>query len=162
MSNKGKQVNWRRYTDAEIIKAIEAARGKPTAALKALGCSPTTFYKRMHASVKIQEALKQRRELELDKAEIKLFEAIDDREPWAVCFFLKTIGRSRGYNERPDYYPPQQPQLPAPAQPITPENIYDGIEYVASWLMQRGLLPTTPRTMVEINPNGQDGNGYAK
>jgi hypothetical protein len=41
------------------------------------------------------------RESRLDAAEESLGDAVGERQGWAVCFTLKTIGRSRGYDERP-------------------------------------------------------------
>jgi len=51
------------------------------------------------------------RETVLDKAETRLFNAIERDEPWAIAFCLKTLGKRRGYHEsreappiRPDDY----------------------------------------------------------
>ena len=33
-------------------------------------------------------------------AELALYKAIQDGEGWAVCFYLKTQGKQRGYIER--------------------------------------------------------------
>jgi hypothetical protein len=40
------------------------------------------------------------REARLDEAEDALGDAVRAREAWAVCFTLKTLGKSRGYVER--------------------------------------------------------------
>lgn len=42
------------------------------------------------------------REIVLDEAESALHKAAKRGEPWAVCFLLKTQGKSRGYVEKAD------------------------------------------------------------
>ena len=49
---------------------------------------------------KAQEALDDAREYTLDRAETKLFEAMENGEPWAIRMVLMTLGRSRGYVEK--------------------------------------------------------------
>ena len=48
----------------------------------------------------LQKIMEDARESRLDAAEDKLGQKIDDGEGWAVCFFLKTQGKKRGYVER--------------------------------------------------------------
>ncbi len=51
------------------------------------------------AHPKLQEVLKEARETMIDDAESSLYKAIKNGEAWAVCFFLKTQGKCRGYIE---------------------------------------------------------------
>lgn len=69
-------------------------------AARLLGVSRTTFYEWIDTRPEIALAVKDARELTKDQAEISLFKAIDKGEAWAVCFFLKTQARDRGYIER--------------------------------------------------------------
>jgi hypothetical protein len=48
-------------------------------------------------------AIKEERERMTDVAEMALFDAIKEGEGWAVCFYLKTQGKERGYIERHEF-----------------------------------------------------------
>jgi len=54
----------------------------------------------MHKSEEIQDALSNAREEIIDMAESKLIRLIEDLNPQAIMFALKTIGRDRGYIEK--------------------------------------------------------------
>lgn len=87
-------------TDKQIIKAIEQSRGLMAVAARRLGCSRQTLYSRRDKSPAIRQAIEDARDLTTDLAENALYQAIQEGEAWAVCFYLKTIGRERGYTER--------------------------------------------------------------
>lgn len=90
----------RQLTEKQIGDALRRANGYVTIAAQLLDCDPSTIHRRLNASDalrQIQDDLDDRR---LDKAELALDSAIADREGWAVCFFLKTKGKKRGYVER--------------------------------------------------------------
>lgn len=53
----------------------------------------------------LQRVTSDAREGMLDNAESSLYRAVLAGEAWAVCFFLKTQGRGRGYVERPQDLP---------------------------------------------------------
>jgi hypothetical protein len=89
-----------RRTDAEIITALTKAKGLINLAAKALKIDPQTIRNRMKKSPKVARAAADARDLVIDVAEEKLFQAIRDREPWAIAFVLKTLGKNRGYVER--------------------------------------------------------------
>jgi len=89
-----------KYPDDLIIGAIEKAHGLISAAAKIIGCNPITIRKRMESTPAIAAAVKNARELMLDVAELKLFDAINQNRPWAICFYLKCIGKERGYVEK--------------------------------------------------------------
>jgi len=86
--------------DHEIIEAITINRGMIMLAAQSLKCSPSTIYDRLKTSEAVKEALSVARERTLDMAELVLFDKAMAGEAWAVCFLLKTQGRSRGYIER--------------------------------------------------------------
>ena len=89
-----------RLTNEKIIKALRESRGLVAVAARKLGCSRKTIYDRMAKSSEIREALEEAREFTTDVAEAALFRAIEQGEAWAVCFYLKTQGKGRGYVER--------------------------------------------------------------
>lgn len=55
-------------------------------------------YAKRHATV--QQAIDEEREMMLDVGELSLARAVQNGEAWAVCFLLKTQGKSRGYVEK--------------------------------------------------------------
>src|SRR5690606_3760247 len=91
-----------RYTDKQIIDAITTTRGMVYVAAQRLGCSPDTIKKRINDKPSVREALESARGRMGDTAELKLIEAIQDGQPWAIQFYLKTQHKHRGYTERLD------------------------------------------------------------
>lgn len=87
------------YTDEQIADALNEADGLMSRAAKILGCERHTIQRRAEKSDVIQAALSQANESVIDKAENRLFEAIDNGEPWAIKFFLAYKGKSRGYQD---------------------------------------------------------------
>lgn len=62
--------------------------------------SRTTIYFKIKQSAKLKAAFKDNREREIDYAESKLKTAIKNDNLSAIIFFLKTIGKNRGYTEK--------------------------------------------------------------
>ena len=91
----------RHHSDLEIIKALAKSRGFVSGAAKVLGMSSRRIYERIQASEALNQALKDIREENLDMAENKLLDAVEKRQAWAVCFYLKCQGKKRGYIEQP-------------------------------------------------------------
>lgn len=92
--------NKERYSVSQVIAALDATKGMKARAAKMLGChhSTVTNYAQRHPTV--AAALSQNREEMTDAAELSLYQAVLDGEAWAVCFYLKTQGKDRGYVER--------------------------------------------------------------
>jgi hypothetical protein len=88
------------YTNDEIISALVEKKGLVYLAAKRLACSPNTIYARARTSPAVAEAIASQRGEVVDTAEMKLFEAIEAREAWAIALTLKTLGKDRGYVER--------------------------------------------------------------
>jgi len=84
----------------EIIAAIEKANGNLTAAARILGVTRQTLYNYRKRYKTVNDAIEEQREAMLDNAESVLYRAVLNGEAWAVCFFLKTQGKKRGYIER--------------------------------------------------------------
>src|SRR5262245_45032166 len=90
----------RRYAQAEVAEALRASRGLAAVAARRLGCSRSTVFNYVDRYPRAAEALTDARELQLDLTEAKLFQAIDGGELAAITFYLRTVGRHRGYSER--------------------------------------------------------------
>lgn len=99
-----------------MIAALRQTKGMRALAAKEVGCSLRTLDQYIADFPKVAEVVKEEREAMLDKAEGRLFAAIERGEAWAICFYLKTQGRHRHYSERlvlsdPDGNPIQAPQI---------------------------------------------------
>lgn len=90
-----------KYSQARIVEALRVSRGMIATAARLLGCARQTIYDAIVRHPEINAVVAGERELLLDQAELKLQEAIDRGEAWAVKFFLLTQGQARGYIERP-------------------------------------------------------------
>lgn len=90
----------RKFTDALILQALKNAKGLKALAAMALGCSLSTVELAAARNPKIAEEIRQQKETVLDLVEGKLYTAARNGEAWAICFLLKTQGKSRGYSER--------------------------------------------------------------
>lgn len=86
-------------TDEEIVKAIFEHKGLMTFAADHLGITYTWIHKRISESLYLQEAMEYVREKRIDKAEDHLDKLVEKGNVTALIFFLKTIGKKRGYIE---------------------------------------------------------------
>lgn len=88
-----------RYTAQQMIDALHETRGMVSLAAKRLGCAPDTVYRYIREYPTVAHAQRLEREAVTDLAELSLYKAIQSGEGWAVCFYLKTQGKERGYVE---------------------------------------------------------------
>jgi hypothetical protein len=88
------------YTVVQVVEALRATKGMKGPAARKLGCSWQTVdnYSKRHTTV--ARAIAEEREMMLDVGELSLARAVQNGEAWAVCFYLKTQGKERGYVER--------------------------------------------------------------
>jgi hypothetical protein len=91
-----------RFSQEKVIEALHESKGLITVCARLLRCSPTTVENYLARFPACAEARRQEREAMLDVGELALLKAVQAGEGWAVCFLLKTQGKSRGYVERPD------------------------------------------------------------
>ena len=89
-----------RYTCQQVIDALQQTRGMVYLAAEVLGCIPQTVYNYIERHPSIKAAWEAESGLMTDLAEQKLYNAIMRDESWAIGFYLKTKGKSRGYTER--------------------------------------------------------------
>jgi hypothetical protein len=89
-----------KFTTQHVIAALRETKGMVYLAAKKLGCDHKTVsnYAKRHPTV--QAAIDDERGHFVDTAELALERAVLSGEGWAVCFALKTLGKSRGYVER--------------------------------------------------------------
>ena len=84
----------------QLENAILKANGLISVAAKILNCDNKTIYNYIDKYPTLKDTLQEARNKTLDLAENKLFELINEKDKTAIIFFLKTIGRGRGYIER--------------------------------------------------------------
>lgn len=97
----------KKVTVAQVEPLIESTNGNIAAIGRQLGVSRTTVRKRINESSILQEKLDDARQGMIDNAESSLYRAVLNGESWAVCFFLKTQGKGRGYTERQEISGPE-------------------------------------------------------
>jgi hypothetical protein len=110
---------YRKYTQEEMIKALEESKGLIAPAARALGCSRDTIRSYLEEYTAVRQAKLDQREAVTDMAENALYQAILDREAWAVCFYLKCMAKDRGYVERAEL-------TGAHGAPVKIKLVYDG------------------------------------
>lgn len=87
-------------TRAEVAQALIDAHGLVSVAAKLLGAHRDSVYRALKRWPTLHHVKAAATEDVNDVAEHRLYEAIERGDPWAVQFYLKTKGKSRGYVER--------------------------------------------------------------
>jgi hypothetical protein len=84
----------------KVIAKIHELKGNLSMVARSFSISRQTLYNYMKQRPSVQAAVEEARETMIDNVESALYSAALKGEAWAVCFFLKTQGKSRGYVER--------------------------------------------------------------
>jgi hypothetical protein len=82
---------------------LTRGRGSFAAAARQLGCTRSTIQNYCTRHPALYAVCVQARETLLDGAEDALHALIDKHDLGAVCFYLKTQGKARGYVERTEF-----------------------------------------------------------
>jgi hypothetical protein len=91
---------------AKCAAALTQLNGNIAAVARRFKVSRSTVTTFIDNDPALKAVLSDAREGMLDDAEGVLYKAVKKGEAWAVCFFLKTQGRNRGYLEKQDPTPP--------------------------------------------------------
>lgn len=83
-----------------LIKALRKTLGIVTPACEMCDLSRQTFYKYYNEDEDFKAKVDSMADIAVDFAETKLTELIEDKNPTAVIFYLKTKGKDRGYIEK--------------------------------------------------------------
>ncbi len=95
--------------DPELVAAaIAKHNGNISVVAKKFGVQRASVQELIHKRPALQTILADAREGMLDDAESALYKKAQEGEGWAVCFFLKTQGRGRGYLENAVLYEMQR------------------------------------------------------
>lgn len=88
----------KKHLDVErVAEEIRNHRGNMAAVARAFGVRRQAVWKFITQNPYLKEICDESKETMLDVAEDKLREAVEAGEGWAVCFYLKTQGKARGY-----------------------------------------------------------------
>lgn len=85
-----------------LLQALVQTHGIVLTACRSAGVPRRTFYNWIESDPEFRSAYEDVIEGSLDFVEGKLFERIEAGSEKAICFFLRTRGRSRGYKESGD------------------------------------------------------------
>jgi hypothetical protein len=92
-----------RYSQTTVIEALRKSHGLKAVAARALGCHRNTVDEYCRRYQSVADVIREERESMTDIAESALFRKINVGEAWAVCFYLKTQAKDRGYVERTEH-----------------------------------------------------------
>src|SRR5918995_7372462 len=109
---------YRKYTQEEMIEALEESRGLIAPAARALGCWRETIRSYLEEYTAVARAKLDQQEAVKDMAENALYAAILRGEAWAICFYLKCMAKDRGYVEKAEISGPG-------GKPISIKLVYD-------------------------------------
>lgn len=84
----------------QFLEILEKKMGIISQATKAMGIDRTTPYRWMREDEDFKDRVDEVQNVVLDFAEGRLYELVQDKNPTAVIFLLKTKGKNRGYVER--------------------------------------------------------------
>jgi hypothetical protein len=92
-----------KLTAALVIEKLREFNGNFAAVARAVGVGRTAVCNFVRRRPQLQEVAKECREEMKDNAESALYRAVINGEAWAVCFYLKTQAKDRGYIERTEH-----------------------------------------------------------
>lgn len=87
----------------KVIAKINELKGNVAMVARSFQMSRQTMYKYINSHPTVKAAVDEARETMLDNVESVLYSKALEGEAWAVCFFLKTQGKARGYVERQEH-----------------------------------------------------------
>jgi hypothetical protein len=90
-----------KYPLHRIIQALRTHHGLLTLAADELGCSRQTLYNYAARYPAVAEVLSEERERFIDLAEQGLMAHLQQQNSWAISLTLRTLGRRRGYEDKP-------------------------------------------------------------
>lgn len=88
----------KQYTDA-----LTESKGMVATAARALGVTRRAVYDAIEKYPKVAEAREEAKEYAVDVGQNQLYIAAQRGDAWAVCFLLKTLGKSRGFVEKQEH-----------------------------------------------------------
>lgn len=94
-----------------VVPVIVVKKGNLAAVARAFGIRRQAVHQFVQAHPELLDVVAEVKESAIDMAEDALQKAIRKGEGWAVCFFLKTQARHRGYGQNPPAPGDDEPPL---------------------------------------------------
>ncbi len=124
------------------LAALRASGGIVGTALEKAGVPRRTFYNWREADADFSTAVDDIKEYQVDFVESKLMRLINDGDTTATIFYLKCMGKGRGWSDRA----PQVQPAPAPAEPRKDERPHPALtkrlkskkDYIVRLLKKQG------------------------
>jgi hypothetical protein len=85
---------------SKMLKALEQYYGIVTTASQSVGISRITHYRWLEEDEEYKSKVQDIKNSAIDFVESKLFDCIKSEKETSIIFYLKTIGKSRGYVPR--------------------------------------------------------------
>jgi AcrR family transcriptional regulator len=118
-----------------FIEAFKSNLFNVSAACREVGVSRSSFYRWYDGDEIFRQRLNNAREEKIDFAESALFQKIQKGDTIAIIFFLKTIGKSRGYIEQQDW------RIQADVKKLSKEHRDSVIQAAINSMQTAKLLP---------------------
>jgi|GEM_PF-1683071 Transcriptional regulator containing GAF, AAA-type ATPase, and DNA binding domains len=115
-----------RFTEEQVIDALEKSAGIYAGAAKLLGVDRSTIKRFVDKHKAVREALPNIIEFNLDAAEMGLMHLIGKKNFLAIKFILETRGKGRGYGKVQEIAIPDGVTLKLPDVQIIPVNTVKG------------------------------------
>ena len=96
-----------------VEQKLRELHGNMAAVARHFGVTRAAVYNCVRRRPKLQEVIEEAREAMKDHAVSALHTAIFKGEAWAICFYLKTQAKDRGYIERTELRHGGDPTAPA-------------------------------------------------
>jgi hypothetical protein len=106
-----------RYSQETMIEALRKARGLKSVAARILSCHRNTIQEYCDRFPRVAAVVQEERESMIDIGEAALYTKVQAGEGWAVCFFLKTQAKDRGYVERQEHSNPPGEEFRVAVEP---------------------------------------------
>lgn len=97
--------NKKRYTNQQVIEALNKSKGYVSKAAALLKCTTRTVYNYIEREAEIKEARDVLIDARHDHVEMALHKRINSGDTTAIIFYLKTQCKLRGYVERQEIKP---------------------------------------------------------
>lgn len=94
-----------------VAAALVRERGNVAAVAREFGVARSSVAEMVDANADLKRVVRDAREAMKDEAEDSLCKAVRKGEAWAVCFFLKTQAKDRGYIEKQEIETSEPVQL---------------------------------------------------
>jgi len=121
-----------RMTDELFRRILEDSFGNVTLMAQRAGTSRETLYNYINSHPETQEMIRKERERLVDLAENKLGVLINEKNPTAIIFTLKTLGKNRGYVEQVQIANPDGTNLVPPKIVVKDQEGADAVNAILS------------------------------